>query len=229
MASGSADTTVKIWDLNTQTCLHTMNHHKGKVQSIKWHPSEEGIMATAGFDKKVVMVDARDEKMALTKEIAADVETLIWNPQETHNLTVALEDGTVLTQDIRYFNGAPLCNFRAHEKAVSAISYSYSIKGLCVTTSPDQFIKVWDYRQIENMAPKLVSERNPGMVNAILFIYLFRVNSTAAIFIEIHLGLLLLVVQRERFTFGIWKKMRKLHKPLEESVRPVEKQWKPKV
>ena len=40
LASGSADTTVKIWDMNTRQCLNTYQHHQGKVQACCWHPSE---------------------------------------------------------------------------------------------------------------------------------------------------------------------------------------------
>ena len=32
MASCSADTTVKIWDVTTQTCSHTFTHHTDKVR-----------------------------------------------------------------------------------------------------------------------------------------------------------------------------------------------------
>lgn len=31
LASGSADTSVKIWDVTTQCCSHTFNHHRDKV------------------------------------------------------------------------------------------------------------------------------------------------------------------------------------------------------
>lgn len=34
LASGSADKTVKIWDVTTQTCSHTFNHHKDKVNFL---------------------------------------------------------------------------------------------------------------------------------------------------------------------------------------------------
>lgn len=40
LASGSADMTVKLWDVTTQTCSHTCNHHKDKVVAVKWHPCE---------------------------------------------------------------------------------------------------------------------------------------------------------------------------------------------
>jgi periodic tryptophan protein 1 len=40
LASGSADKSVKLWDLNTQACLNTYTHHTDKVQALCWHPTE---------------------------------------------------------------------------------------------------------------------------------------------------------------------------------------------
>jgi periodic tryptophan protein 1 len=37
LASGSADTSVKIWDVTTQTCSHTFNHHRDKVRPPLTH------------------------------------------------------------------------------------------------------------------------------------------------------------------------------------------------
>ncbi len=163
LASGSADASVKIWDLNTQKCLHTMTHHKDKVQGLKWHPVEEGVMATASFDHKLCVRDVRDSKMELTRDMKADVETITWHPHDTYLLSVASEDGTVETHDVRSFAGTPLVSFKAHDKAVSALTCSTGVKGMVVTASADQKIKVWDYTKIEGQAPKLVAEKNPGM------------------------------------------------------------------
>lgn len=38
LASGSADTSVKIWDVTTQTCSHTFDHHRDKVY-LPTHPT----------------------------------------------------------------------------------------------------------------------------------------------------------------------------------------------
>lgn len=163
LASGSADTTVKIWDLNTQKCLHTMEHHKGKVQSVKWHPVEEGVMATGGFDHKLCLRDVRDPKMELAREMKSDLETLVWHPHNTCYLLAGYEDGIVETYDVRSFSGAPVCHFKAHEKACSSITCSPSVKDMVVTVSVDEKIKVWNYANITNQAPKLVCEKNAGM------------------------------------------------------------------
>lgn len=120
-------------------------------------------MATAAFDKKLCLNDVRDSKLALSRDMKADVESIVWHPHDTHLLSVSAEDGTVETHDVRCLNSAPLCSFKAHDKAVSSISFSYKIKDMAVTASPDQKIKVWDYSQITNQMPKMVVEREPGM------------------------------------------------------------------
>jgi periodic tryptophan protein 1 len=46
LASASADTTVKIWDIATETASQTLNHHKGKVQACEWNPAEPTVLLT---------------------------------------------------------------------------------------------------------------------------------------------------------------------------------------
>ena len=53
LSSGSADNTVKIWDVTTQACQHTFTHHTDKVQSVVWHYEEAWLLASGSFDKTV--------------------------------------------------------------------------------------------------------------------------------------------------------------------------------
>lgn len=163
LASGSADASVKIWDLNAQKCLHTINNHKGKVQSVKWHPTEEGILATASFDGKLCLEDVKDNKVKLRREMTSDVESISWHPHNQYLISVAAENGTLETHDVRKFSEFPLVSFKAHNKAVSALTCSYGIENLIVTASADELIKVWDYSSIEEKKPRLVVEKDPGM------------------------------------------------------------------
>lgn len=39
--------------------MNTLNHHKGKVQGVEWHPTEAAVLATASFDKTARVLDAR--------------------------------------------------------------------------------------------------------------------------------------------------------------------------
>lgn len=60
LASGSADTTVRIWDLEEQACKATFtNLHKNKVQVVRWNKQNEQILLTGGYDRVLNVVDVR--------------------------------------------------------------------------------------------------------------------------------------------------------------------------
>lgn len=40
LASGSADSAVKLWDVTTGQASATLTHHTDKVNSLQWHPLE---------------------------------------------------------------------------------------------------------------------------------------------------------------------------------------------
>lgn len=48
----------QVWDLATQECKQTLNHHNGKVQAVAWNPAEAAVLLSGGFDKRACLVRA---------------------------------------------------------------------------------------------------------------------------------------------------------------------------
>lgn len=153
IASGSADKTVKVWDITQATAngaAATYRHHRDKVQSIAWHPSEGTILATGSYDQTVCLVDARsgDGNNFKKVKIPADIEALAWDPHQQHFLSAACEDGTVTCWDVRNFD-KPYWSFVAHEfGGCSDISYNDNIPGMLATCAIDKTVALWDTHNV---------------------------------------------------------------------------------
>jgi periodic tryptophan protein 1 len=146
LASGSADHTVKLWDLASQSCVRTYEHHTDKVQSVAWNPTQAPVMLTGSFDKTAQVFDSRSPDAVATWKFAADIESLTWNPFEPHVFVASTEDGNVYAADTRT-SGALLFTIDAHQAAVSKVTFSNYVPGMMLTASADGTCKLWDVHQ----------------------------------------------------------------------------------
>jgi periodic tryptophan protein 1 len=165
LASGSADSTVKVWDITTQACLYTMGHHSSKVQCVRWNPAETTVLASAAFDRTIVVLDGRQPDAFSKFSLSADVESLAWSPHTPSTIVASTEDGAVVGYDVRMTGSAPLFRFDAHAGAVSAISFSAQIPGLFATAGVDKTVKIWD---LKDNAPVCITSKEMNVVRAAL-------------------------------------------------------------
>ena len=47
IASGSCDTTIKLWDVSTKECIHTFEGHKDFINSIAFSPCGKYIASSS--------------------------------------------------------------------------------------------------------------------------------------------------------------------------------------
>ena len=142
LASGSADRTVKIWDVATQQATLTLTLHVDKVQAVKWRPVEASLLLSGGFDRRLFLSDLRaPDAKASSWKVGSDVEALAWNPHDPNTFAVSTEDGKVSIFDTR--NKAVIEAFQAHKKAVTSVSFCPCLDGVIVTGSTDGKAKIW--------------------------------------------------------------------------------------
>ncbi|WFD21155.1 rRNA-processing protein [Malassezia caprae] len=157
LASASADTTVKLWDLSrpmageSAAALRSFHAHTDKVQSVAWQVGAPGLSAgtenpavllTGSYDKTLRVFDARQPDEALVAPISADVEAVRWNGWKDHQFLASLETGVVQGFDARAA-GAPLFTLVAHDGACTALDVSPHIPGCWLTAGTDRQVKLW--------------------------------------------------------------------------------------
>ncbi|CAE6445447.1 unnamed protein product [Rhizoctonia solani] len=158
LASASADTTVKIWDLSSGggKALRSYDVHGDKVQSVQWNAAQPEVLLTGSYDHTVRVFDSRDPGKAVGAVIGADVETLRWDPWEAMSFYVSLEDGNVHYFDARTLSTLPTSatslpaptksrfTLSAHTGAASALDINPHVKGCIATGGADKLVKIWN-------------------------------------------------------------------------------------
>ncbi|CAG7973497.1 unnamed protein product [Penicillium olsonii] len=161
LASGSADKTVKLWDLNTATCAKSYSNHKDKVCSLDWHPVESTILLSGSYDRTVVAADMRAPDAQARWGVDADVEAVRWDPHNTNFFYVTTDAGMVYRYDMRNVpttpaESKPVWSLQAHDSSVSSFDINRIIPGFLVTGSTDKTVKLWN---VEDDKPSLVVTR----------------------------------------------------------------------
>lgn len=174
LASGSADKTLKLWDLNTTKCAKSYTHHTDKVCSLAWHPKESTVLLSGSYDRTIVAADMRaPDAKAPRWGVESDVENVRWDPHDPNFFYVSTENGIIHYHDIRNAPSdpsktKPLWVLQAHDESVSSFDINPIIPGFMVTGSTDRQVKLWN---IQPTGPTLVVSRNleVGKVFSTLF------------------------------------------------------------
>lgn len=151
LASASADTTVKLWDLsssNPSSAASSYTHHSDKVCSLSWHPTESTALLSGSYDRTVVAADMRTTDAGRTWKVESDVENVKWDPHDANCFYVTTEAGILYYFDARS-EGKALWRLQAHDEAISAFDVNQHVPGYLATGSADKTVKLWNVTAAE--------------------------------------------------------------------------------
>jgi len=159
LVTGSGDTTLRLWDLNTEICERTLKGHSNHVLACEWSPCNRFI-ASAGMDKRVIIWDREGTKKHCFEKANAHKEpiaSLCWQPlhcvrgnkrssKEVPLLVSCSKDATCKIWDV--VTGSCILTLGGHSAAVMQVRWSgenfAESGGYIYSGSRDRTIKMWN-------------------------------------------------------------------------------------
>ncbi|VDM43951.1 unnamed protein product [Toxocara canis] len=156
LASGSADETVVLWDLEEAKAATVLVAFGGKVQSLEWHPGEVSILLSGTLNGQVAIADCRQSEAEPSRKwkVDAEIEHVLWDHFNPFYFFVTTDNGKLIYMDSRADKAVFECD--AHEGGARCVSQSFSVRGLVSTCGADNKLKVWKLR--DNALEEIHSE-----------------------------------------------------------------------
>lgn len=143
LASGSGDTTVRFWDLTTETPQYTCTSHKHWILCLAWSP--DGRKLASGCKKGQICIWDPVTGHQLGRTLTGHKQWITWltwqplhNDPECRLLASSSKDTTVRIWDTISYTSLV---FSGHTHSVTCVKWGG--EGLLYTSSQDRTIKVW--------------------------------------------------------------------------------------
>lgn len=145
LASGSADSTVILWDLQEGKSLNQLSYHSNKVQALQWHPSESSFLLSGCTDGFLKLFDCRSpDGESKSWSVKGEIERVTWNLHDHFKFFCSTDQGYIHSVDMR--NSEIEYSFQAHKEAVTGLDMSASYDTTLVSASMDRTLKLWDIK-----------------------------------------------------------------------------------
>ena len=155
LLSGSADQSVKVWDLSSISLVEDFPLKNGEIQNLKWNPSQESSFLCQSGSNQLSQFDLRTSKKAISNIFlkSAGVDSIEFNSRNSDQFFIASEDGKIAMHDARMLNEKPIYVIQAHNKSIPGLS---SAGDYLVSNSLDGKLRIWD---LKNEEIKIVKEK----------------------------------------------------------------------
>jgi len=175
LASGSADCSIILWDIEEAKGSKCFTNFEGMIQSIQWHPVEAAVLLAGTRAGTVSVSDCRVETTTSSKppicwsfkgEEKVEVEQVIWDHFDPFYVLCCTDEGKLYYLDTRQPRDF-VCELKAHDDGCNGVAQSFRIKGLLATAGSNE-VKVWNLKQ-GNFSLLHTQPLKMGRVNVVRF------------------------------------------------------------
>lgn len=138
IASGSCDTTVKVWDLRSKKPIESFKDHTSQVNVVKFSP--DGCWISSGSsDKRVNIWDIKEKRLVHSfEDPSGPVTCLMYNPREL-KLASAGFDKNVKYFDLEDFS----LDSETKKEALAIDAITFDTEGKYLFSASNDSLKIW--------------------------------------------------------------------------------------
>ena len=162
LASASDDETVRLWDVQTGTCVATFEGHSSSVGSVAFSPDGHRLVS-ASDDKTIRLWDVQTGSCIEVFEGHSSLVSSVAFSPDGYQLVSASHDETIRLWDGQ--TGSCVATFEGHSGSVSLAAFSPNGHQLA-SASNDETVRLWDGQTGSCIA---IFEGHGGWVGSVAF------------------------------------------------------------
>jgi len=140
IVSGAADSTIKLWNVETDDELQTFSGHGGRVTSVAFSPDGQTI-ASGSWDHTIKLWDvATGDELLTFNESRGFVDSVVFSP-DGQTIASGAIDKTIKLWDVA--TGEEIRTFTGHTDGVWSVAFSPDGQTIA-SGSRDETIKLWN-------------------------------------------------------------------------------------